>query len=482
LADTVPVDISPDGKEILAVVSDGMEAEKLLWILPLSGTPRPANGIRCHDAAWSPNRSRSIAYATGNDIFLTSDEGKSSTKLGTFPPYPTQIAWSADGSQLRFLTYDSGTEVLKPLSMRLRQDSKGSPVVKLSLPKECCNSWSKFPYGPFFFATSPNSSEVWVSREDNLRNQSPIRLALDALQAPLIVATAGFDSKFLVMSPAQQIFELLRFSVKTRDFAPFAHTLQGSYVDFSPDGKRMAYARISDHALFVSTADGQQPRQLTFGPMVVELPRWSPDGRQIAFTAKLPDRPWRIFIVSQAGGVPYEASSGSDDQGAPTWSPDGRSLIYANIECHESSRCGVHRIELGKKTVEDLPRSAGFRTARWSPDGKFVAALRADTHGLWLFDFKKNDWSQVADDANEDDISWSRDSRFIYYSRSNANGKSIARLSLHTKQKETALDLSAFNSINGDFSSWFCLTPENSIIILRQLEASEIYAVDWVQR
>lgn len=107
LTDAYPIDLSSDGSELLVLVSDGIETEKPLWIVPISGTPRIVGGVRCHDAIWSTDGSRKIAYAAGDSLFVTSDEGKSSRRLGVFGPFPDKLDWHEGSSRLRFLRYET---------------------------------------------------------------------------------------------------------------------------------------------------------------------------------------------------------------------------------------------------------------------------------------------------------------------------------------------------------------------------------------
>jgi Tol biopolymer transport system component len=52
--------------------------------------------------------------------------------------------------------------------------------------------------------------------------------------------------------------------------------------------------------------DGSQPLQLTFPPMRSHHPRWSLDGKQIAFPAQVPGKRWKIHLVSSGGGIPEQ--------------------------------------------------------------------------------------------------------------------------------------------------------------------------------
>ena len=58
------------------------------------------------------------------------------------------------------------------------------------------------------------------------------------------------------------------------------------------------------------------------------LPRWSPDGSEIVFSAKLPDAFWNIDVISSEGGTPERILPSEHNQMDANWSPDGNSLVF----------------------------------------------------------------------------------------------------------------------------------------------------------
>jgi Tol biopolymer transport system component len=72
-------------------------------------------------------------------------------------------------------------------------------------------------------------------------------------------------------------------------------------------------------------ADGAHPRRLTEG--VDEYPRWSPDGKQIAYSGSA-GASRDIWIIDSDGGHPHAVTSTLDEDMAPAWSPDGRFLAF----------------------------------------------------------------------------------------------------------------------------------------------------------
>jgi Tol biopolymer transport system component len=216
--------------------------------------------------------------------------------------------------------------------------------------------------------------------------------------------------------------------------------------------------------------------------MEVELPRWSPDGKQIAFMGKKPGMPWRIYLMSALGDVPKDASEGSDNQGAPTWSPDGKFLVYGNVLCQGERACAIRTINLATGKVEMLSHSQGLTTARWSPDGRHIAALDRERHELYVFDLNRQEWHRLAESTNGDDISWSADSQHLYTKRSRQNDSVILLIPVGGGVEQIVLDLAPLSRLAGHLDTWFSVTPDGSIITDRWLNASEIYAVSYSQR
>jgi len=138
-------------------------------------------------------------------------------------------------------------------------------------------------------------------------------------------------------------------------------------------------------------ADDEQassvPQPLTTEQLVTHRrpsdPQISPDGERIAFTlrpvSKEKEHPESaIWVVSFAGGEPRQFTAGQWDDEEPRWSPDGRRLAFLS-----------DRAERGKKSVYIMPADGGearrvfdqqgdMEQLSWSPDGRFLAVLFTD--------------------------------------------------------------------------------------------------------
>jgi WD40 repeat protein len=289
--------------------------------------------------------------------------------------------------------------------------------------------------------------------------------------------------KLYVMNERMPETEFDWYDRHSHAFHPYLPGIFAHYLDFSRDGRWIVYLRGRGNELWVARVDGSNARQIPAPGMIdMQLPRWSPDGTQIAFMGKRVNAPYRIFIVRFDGQNLREASRGTDNQGAPTWSPDGRFLVYGRVLCQEERTCAIVRISLGTGGESLVPGSEGLSTARWSPDGGFIAALRSDTHQVYLLDLHNQKWRVVADGANGNDLSWSPDSQTIYTSRPSGDRPEVLGISREGGKQARVVDLSDFSKLGGRVDTWFSVTPDNSIVFLHVLGGQNIYAIRYSEK
>lgn len=106
--------------------------------------------------------------------------------------------------------------------------------------------------------------------------------------------------------------------------------------EFSPGGHRIAFVAVKpdfvhnryDRTLMVVPTRGGVPRALVRGMRGLQMPRWSPNGRQIAFIASVDRQKPQIFVVSAKGGTPHRMSRAREGIQQFAWSPDGRTIAY----------------------------------------------------------------------------------------------------------------------------------------------------------
>jgi Tol biopolymer transport system component len=110
----------------------------------------------------------------------------------------------------------------------------------------------------------------------------------------------------------------------------------GSDPAFSPDGKRIAFSRLSGgHAhLFLANADGTDPQQISQGSADDIEPAWSPDGAFIVFCSAHGTDHWtqaNLFVIRTDGSSLLQLTEGDRFICRPTWSKDGFVYFHANV-------------------------------------------------------------------------------------------------------------------------------------------------------
>lgn len=482
------LDVSRDGQRLLVTSYDGIESEMPLWIAPSKGGPAWRVGdIMCEFARWSPDNQR-IAYVSGRTIGVASSDGTHKRTVASLTSSASKLAWSPDGKRLRFVLGDPEMEP-SPWEIQIESDTDRTPDPPVRLPfgQNCCLDWGWTFDGSSFVdvrvdANDRQNLEVLPDKapfSDSHMGQSEFPVRIGKIQS--LAPDESNDAIYLLIESAVR-GELLRIDSKSKSLQTILHGLSADYLSFSRDGLWMTYVNTVDRSLWRSRSNGTDAKCLTPPSMVVEVSSWSPDGQTIAFMGKTPESLWRIFLVRKDGGELTEAARVDDNQGGPSWSPDGNALIYANVLCQPPQECWIRRLDLTTRKLESLPGSKGLRTARFSPDGRYIAALQPDKHELMVFNVKSSRWSTLATSVTGDNILWARDSQSIFADSSQGEHPVLERFRVADGQRTTVANLASIEKMPGQLSGWIGLLPDDSPILLHLFDSNEIYSLDWKLR
>ena len=268
----------------------------------------------------------------------------------------------------------------------------------------------------------------------------------------------------------------MRYDSKAHQFTPFLAAISAEYVAFSKDAQWVAYVMYPEGTLWRSKVDGSERLQLTDPPVYPMLPRWSPDGKKILFFEfERGSKPSRIYEISTDGGTPHELiPNDPNHQVDPNWSPDGTKVVFAGNPSQSASEIKVFDVASGK--ISTLPGSQGMFSPRWSPDGRYISALSADSSRLILFDTQAGTWKELAQ-GSFGWLNWSHDGQSIYFLDQSGKGTVLKiRIGDHNSEKVVALD--DFKT-TGRYSGSLSLMPDDSPLLLREGGTQDVYALDW---
>jgi DNA-binding winged helix-turn-helix (wHTH) protein/Tol biopolymer transport system component len=481
------VDVSPDHSTL--VLSSDANPGAPIWLLPLPGVSvRQLGSVTGKDASWS-SKGRSVTFCTRHEVWTANHDGTDLRKIITVPGDVSCPRWSPDGSRLAF-TISTSTAIRSATSLweiSLAGEAL-HPILRTPLndpPRETNGSWTMDGKYFLFDSTSDGKIDIWAIREKgrgfHWRAGAPLKLT-DLPQSSQWPLPSPDGKRVFFLAHTEQ-GRLERFSRAENQFVPYLEGISAERVTFSPDKHWLAYVKYPDRSLWCMKRDGLDARQLAFSPMRVQGLAWSPDGKQIAFNAENGTNRYKNFLVAAMGGErPRELRPDhSEMEGIPSWSADGSKIAFGDVpeEFGHGSRGNViHILNLQAGNSQPLPHSEGFWSPRWSPDGRYIAALKdddpdPDRQALWLYDWKTERWRDLRVD-HVGDVVWSHDSAYIYYNRE-AGYQGIFRVRIPDGSPEPVADTNK-TRLAGD--SWFGLTPDDSPMILSDAGIQEIYSVD----
>jgi Tol biopolymer transport system component len=161
---------------------------------------------------------------------------------------------------------------------------------------------------------------------------------------------------------------------------------------FSPDGERIAFRSERDgEGIYVMGSTGESVKRLTdFG----HDPAWSPDGKQIAFSSGSGQNPWsrdaiaQLWVVPSSGLGEIAPLTKQGDAVQPRWSPNGKRIAFWGLR-NGSGQRDIWTIAADAKG-EPEPVAVTSDPAVdwdpvWSPDGRslYFASERGGSMNLW---------------------------------------------------------------------------------------------------
>ncbi len=182
----------------------------------------------------------------------------------------------------------------------------------------------------------------------------------------------------------------------------------------SPDGSALLLSS-SDGDIHLSPQNGADIRTLAAGPAVDRFPRWSPEGRRIAFQS---DRSGanKVWLINADGTGLRILSRVGAELHRPVWSSDGSQLVVWDPTLPGSRIYDVRDAPAADPVMTMPGMSQGaFLANDWAPDGRRIAGSAAGL--IWIYAVDTRSYESLRGGTNP---VWLNDSRRLIYA---SNGR-----------------------------------------------------------
>lgn len=196
--------------------------------------------------------------------------------------------------------------------------------------------------------------------------------------------------------------------------------------DFSPEGSKIVFSSNRDdtYHIYVMNVDGSDLRRLTDRSAADLSPRWSPDGKQIAFS-----RTGSLYVMDSDGANVRQVTEAESEATAPPckagsflgdWSSDSKRITFyaASLTRGLGQVCIVNVDGSGLTVVVSEPPGYHVEPA-WSPDGEWIAFrdIRDDNHEIYIVRPDGTSVERLTNNpATDIEPDWSPDSQWIVFS------------------------------------------------------------------
>jgi Tol biopolymer transport system component/DNA-binding winged helix-turn-helix (wHTH) protein len=469
-------DISPDGSRLLLRDHLSPESEQPLWVVPtIGGSALRVGNVLAHDATWMPD-GNGILYATGNDLYLTGLSNQQSSHYASLPGRAFWLRWEPNGKLLRFTILDPIAHTLSLWQITPSDRTPHRILADFNQPAgECCGVWTADGRSFVFQSSKGGNNDLW--KLSGLSTSNPVRLTNGPLEFESPIAARSGGRIFFMGADARSELESVTPAGELIPVKGFLST--AARLEYTRDGKWVAWTD-TEGQLWRARSDGTEKLQVTPDNLHAFLARWSPDGTRIAVMAREPGKAWQIYITSANGGdfVPLlrEQRNAAD----PSWSPDGKSIVFGDTNDamgKDNSTRTLHIVTIATHSIQDVPGSNGLFSPRWSPDGRYIAALSLDQRQVRLYTVTTQTWTTLNVPSGADPI-WSPDSHYLFIHASLDPAQPIDRVSIpdgHVDEIVRLADSREHDAVDYVFGG---LSPDNRPLIRARIFTGNFYSLD----
>jgi serine/threonine protein kinase/Tol biopolymer transport system component len=231
----------------------------------------------------------------------------------------------------------------------------------------------------------------------------------------------------------------------------------------SPDGKQVAITARQPGSgdIWIARVEGAEPQRLTLDSAEDEFPIWSPDGRSIAYTSANTGTSRRIFIQdAQGGGKPTLVKTWPRHVHATSWSPDGRWLAVYDLTATHGFDISLVSID-GKEIVSVASGPAGEGDGAFAPNGQWLAygSAEAGRSEVFLVSLPSMHIRRQVSTSGGAMPRWDAAGRLYYLS----DGK----IMVQSVDAKTGINVGAASVVFSSSATNFDLTPDGERFLLQ---------------
>ncbi len=353
------------------------------------------------------------ANKTFSDLWIVSTEGGAPRQLTTDPAADRHAAWSPDGQVIAFESARSGGSqiwLMKPDGSQQRQFTR--IATEASTPV-----WS--PDGKMLAFVSdvfPEYSELSFAVSDSLNKMRLDQLANGKVKAKIITQLFYRNWDSWLDGKRQHVFvqgveagDPFDVTPGTHDGVPRSMTFNsGVEFGFSPDSKNIIHtmspfttreeAWTTNYDIWIVPLDGKLPRRITSNGAADGCPRYSPDGRYVAYRAQSTpgyeaDR-WQLMVFDLATAEPRSLTTNFDSHIEEfAWSKDGKTIYFAAEEQGRKPIWSVSLTGNDVKKVFDNATNQSLSVTTSSIVFAHVSAVRPSE--LYAVDFNGQNFRKI---------------------------------------------------------------------------------------
>jgi Tol biopolymer transport system component/DNA-binding winged helix-turn-helix (wHTH) protein len=473
--------ISPDHSQFLVGQFAGRDEEMPLWLWPVQGgEPRRLGQATGADPAFSPDGTQ-IVFVRGQNIYAIHRDGTQIRQLAHVEGHPRSPAWSPDGGSIRF-TLDLGEFGTQSIwEMTADGSSLHALLSKTAHPsRQSAGNWTADGKYFLFSGCEEYDCNLWGIRNAwswfrrSHRSPFPLTSGPDSLHAAI---PAQMSSRIFAFS-FRSHRELGRIDPQTQRMSALSLDTSIEQASFSPDDEMVVYSNRPDDSLWRSRINGEARIPLTIAPLHGRYARWSPSGKLILFTGARQNQPRNIYVISPDGGSLHPVLPGGWEGSEADWSPDGYRIVVSMRNRMAKSEYGLYTLEPTTGTLKELPDAKGLTEPRWSPDGRYIAAIDEAKRRLLLYDVQKADWSLLASGGLLESLHWAPDSAMIYFQDQIDAEESIFRGNVASRKVERVFGFGELLRGSATHCYFSGLDRTGSFYVMLERGMTDIYALD----